>query len=649
MESPFKTLFSPISIKNVTLPNRFVFLPHVTLYASEDRKPTERLHYYYLERARGGVGLIITESLYVHPNSGSANCVDASNRQGMLLWQETIAACHDYGARVFAQLSHHGNQTFTAFTRLPAWAPSAIADPAVGEIPKAMELEDIATVIEAFRRAAVHVRKTGFDGVELKVAHDGLLRLFLSPHSNHRRDEYGGSVENRMRIILEVVQAVRQAVGDDYPVGMRLCLDESIPGGYTLEDAKGFAAAFTAAGVDYLSSDLGTWMRMEMQIPPMVIAPGYSLPATTAVKEVVDVPVVAFGRLKDAHQAEKIVAQGQADLIGMARQLITDPEFVTKVAQGRLDEIRPCVACNQACVGHLIKFLPTGCVHNPAAGHEKELGQGTLPKVTAIKKVVVIGGGPAGLKAAEVAARRGHKVTLLEKEATLGGQVAMAAKAPHHGEWGEITTHLIGQIARLGVEVRLNTVATAASIVAANPDAVIVATGAVAGAPPFAVKGDIAILTEWELFSGDPLRNQNVVLLDLGVKFEGGAVVETLAAWENRVHWVTPAFTVGDDIDAASLMPLRRRLAQKEVVCVPESTVIEAQDSAVTLLNVITGQVTVVELVDAIVIAGNKSANNALYKALKGQVAELHTGGDCVAPRHVDMAIYEGEMMGRAV
>jgi mycofactocin system FadH/OYE family oxidoreductase 2 len=645
----FPHLFSPYTLKGVPLRNRLVMLPHVTFYAGKDRRPSTRLKNYYIDRAKGGVGLIVTESQTVHLTGGCENCVDMSSAESAAAWRDGVQAVHDHGAKFFAQLTHHGLETFTLFSSRELWGPSAVPNPAIREIPKAMDATDIAAAIEAFRVSAVHAREAGFDGVELKVGHDGLLRTFLSPYYNRRTDDYGGSPENRARFVLEVLAAVRGAVGDDYPVGFRFCLDEAMPGGYGLDEALAYARLFAATGqLDYFSSDMGTWLSVELQVPPMVIPQGYALDAVAALKTATPLPVIAFGRLKRPEQAEQVLAEGRADLVGMARQLLADPEFANKAREGRLDEIRPCVACNQECVGRLQNLHAIACVHNPAAGREGEWGIGTLPVVDAPRRVVVVGGGPMGLKAAEIAARRGHRVTLFEQGEALGGQVRLAATAPHHAEWGQIVTHLAAQVARLGVAVRLNTTATAETVLAERPDAVVIATGAAPGPLPFANPAGAPVYTEFQALAGEGPTGQRVLLYDLGVKFEGAALAETLAAQGNAVQWVSPAFTVGADIDPASIGPLRQRLGQAGVETTPEHSIIEVNDAAVILFNVLSHQVRPVPGVEAIVIAGNKVSRNALAIELDGRVP-VYCGGDALAPRNVYNAIVDGERIGRLV
>jgi len=638
----FPRLFEPYRLREVELPNRLVFLPHVTMFAV-DQRPSAQHRHYYEERARGGVGLIVTESQVVHPTGGHGKCVLA-DRAGMLAWKDILAAVQSHGTRFFAQLTHHGAEAFSIHTMLPQWGPSAVADPAVGETPKEMSSADIREAQASYRRASGYAVEAGFDGVELKVGHDGLLRMFLSPFYNHRADEYGhGSVEDRLRFVNETLAAVRAEIGD-VPLGIRFCLDEGMPGGYGLDEGVALAAAIAEEGVvDYISADMGTWTRVDLQVPPAGVPEGYADDAVAAVRRATGLPAVAFGRIVSPGHASSLLERGAADLIGMCRQLLADPDWPRKVAEGRADEIRPCVHCNQECVGRLVRDLPISCVHNPAAGREESLGGLTLRRAAVSRRVVVVGGGPSGLKAAEIAAERGHDVVLFERQPELGGQVAVAASVPHHDEWGEIALALARRVGALGVDVRLGVEASADAVSAERPDAVVLATGAGPGEPPFAVDG-LPVYDEWRAIAGE-VGERDVVVFDLGVRGEGATVVESLALSGARVRWVSPSPTVAFQLDPATLAVVLPRLARLGVERIPESTIVAATQAGVALANVFDHTTRLLEDASAVVVVGNKRATPAFDV---GDV-ELHAVGDCVAPRHVAIAIYEGELAGRAL
>ncbi len=604
-------LGSPFTLDGVELANRVVFGPHVTLYATHDGRPTDRLGDYLAARARGRVGLIVTGSQHVHPSGGGPGTVRAYDADAMAGWAPIVERCHRHGTRVIAQLSHHGPEAVSTFTGQALRSASAVANPIIGEVPAPLTPDEIAEIVEAFATSAANAVAVGFDGVEIKAGHDGLLRPFLSPRSNLRTDHYGGTPENRVRFPAEVVAAVRAAVPDGVAVGVRLCLDERLPGGYGLDDAVGFARALVEAGAGYLASDVGTWESMEYQIPPMAVPHGHTLDLSATLRAGVGVPVVASGRIHTPAEAEAALAAGQADLVALARPLIADADWAAKAFGGAADRIRPCVACNQLCLGNLIRELPIGCVHNPAAGREAELG--AVPEVPA-RRVVVVGGGPAGLKAAETAARAGHAVTLFEAGPRVGGQVRVAAGAPGHGEWGGIVDHLEAELHHLGVDVRLGRRAGVDDVLACRPDTVVVATGSVPAAVPFPAE-DVPVVDQWRAMA-DPPRDLDVVLFDTARRYEGAALAETLAAAGNRLRWVSPAPWPAFEVDPASAAPLRRSLDAHGVEVCAQRVVVGADADGVTVVDVVTGQVERLAPADVVVLAGNKAADAALADEL---------------------------------
>lgn len=643
----FPRLAAPGRLGPVQLRNRVVMLAHGTglgaSYAS-----TDDLHHYYVERARGGVGLIVTGSQTVaeHGRHDPRVSVDAADPAAVASWRPTIDALHRHETKFFAQLSHMGAEASSAYTMLPLWGASSVASPAVGENVHAVTLDEIGRIQSDFARCAELACGVGFDGVELKVAHDGIMRGFLSPRFNRRDDGYGGSPEARARMIIETLAAMREVVPRDRALGIRFVIDEAIPGGYGEEEGLQYAQLIARSGlVDYFAADMGTWSSSTQMYPPMGTGEGvYDELVGRLTASVGGLPVVAFGGLRTPAHAEQILATGKAEFVGMARQLIADPEWARKAFDDRVEDIRPCVACNQECVMRLLQHAPISCVHNPAAGREGRLGVHTRRAASAPRRVVVVGGGPSGLKAAEVAAERGHQVVLLERSEQLGGQVAVAATAPGHDQWGNIVRHLAGRVSRLGVDVRLGVEATSADIAAEHPDAVVYATGAVPGPWPFEVRSGV-VLDEWSIMAGSGPRDSRVVVVDMGVRFEASALVETLVERGNEVHWLASARTVPVDVEPAILPLLLRGLDRVDRR--PETIVTAVDGDAVQIQNVFTGRAETLAGVSAVVVVGNKVS--AATPDGVPEAVEVHRIGDCVAPRHTAIAIYEGEIAGRAV
>ncbi|HEX9909353.1 MAG TPA: NAD(P)/FAD-dependent oxidoreductase, partial [Desulfatiglandales bacterium] len=415
--SEFRYLFSPLKIGAVVVPNRIHFAAHMTNFG-EDQKISERHIYYYRERAKGGCGLITTEELTVHPTDHAYDkLVDAFEPEVIPGFRALTKTIHEFETKIFAQLNHNGMQGDGKISRLPVWGPSPGKDPIFRETAKAMEIEEIQECIAYFAKSSIHAAEGGFDGIELQLGHSSLIRQFLSPATNFREDAYGGSIENRMRFCLEVMDAVRKAVGRDFTVGVRLNADEMHPqGGLTLEDAKNIAVRLEETGqIDFMDLSLGTFHNLFLVEGSMHTPLAYTVPLSAGIRSVVHLPVYCTNRINDPHLAEKILENGHADMVGMVRALICDPELPNKAREDRTDDIRQCIACNQGCIGRMGLGFRLGCVQNPAVGEEKTLGMDTFLPSPNPKKVVVVGGGPAGLEAARMAALRKHKVVLFEK------------------------------------------------------------------------------------------------------------------------------------------------------------------------------------------------------------------------------------------
>ena len=438
MDSRFANLLSRIRIGNVEVRNRIVSSAYQTNLGLNYR-PTPSLVEFHTTRARGGVGLIILEGVRVHPTArGTQANLDGWDEEAIPLFREIVDSVHRQGAKMFAQILHQGRAANPMDTLLPHWSASRIPAPPVfglntSEMTHAMTKAEIEEVIQWWAQCAVNMKRAGMDGVEVHGGHGYLVNQFLSPLTNFRTDEYGGSLQNRARFALEVAGAVRQAVGQDYVCGMRISADELVPGGLTIEDTSQLARWLEDSGdVNYLNITHSTTepTAHAQQIPDMSWPQAPFAHLAEAIKKATrGIPVSTVGRIIDPFVAEGIIADGKADLVCMTRAQIADPEIGLKLMEGRPDDIRQCIGCNQGCAGRINAGQTVGCLINPEAGRERELGP-ILPAARS-KSVAVVGGGPAGMEAARVAALRGHSVVIYERQDRLGGQINAIVKAPH--------------------------------------------------------------------------------------------------------------------------------------------------------------------------------------------------------------------------
>lgn len=663
-ESPLpadlEVLFEPIEVGGVTLPNRIVMTGHGTGMADR-HLPSEQHVAYYRERARGGVGLIGMAFPQIHPSSqnvpGEVQAFDPAVVPGL---RKIADAVHEYETKIVMQLGHTGRQSSSTWSERPLLAPSSIPCALNREMPKAMELEDIDEIVGAHAIAAVHAREGGFDGVEIHSGYGGyLLASFLSPFSNFREDEYGGSVENRVRFARRALEAVRDAVGRDYLVGMNMQGHDFSPGGLDVADAQEIARLLTGTGLlDYVVVKGATYYSASQNVPDMQHPKGVWLDLAAQLREVVDVPVIAVGRVTDPYEAARVLREGGADLIAMTRQHIADPETVMKIRANRLEDLRGCIACNQGCIDRLFKITHTTCVHNPAAGYELTLGEGTLvPAPADGGRVVVVGGGPAGMKAAEVCARRGYDTVLLEGREQLGGQLRLAAGIEGRGDIAEVYRHLEVQLDKLGVEVRLGAAADHETVRALDPDHVLVATGS---APGRRIVGNLShgveatglenerVLDLFDLLEHGAAVGDEVLLVDDG---EGGwksiGLALQMAGEGKTVHLATPLPYVGAALGPFTQNRLVPRVAAAGIVRHPFSllTAVEADDVVLRTdgkENRLTG-------IDSVVLAGWHEPVADLYFELKSRHASVRRVGDAVASRSMLEAMHEAERVARGV
>jgi mycofactocin system FadH/OYE family oxidoreductase 2 len=648
----FQYLFTPLRIGNVTVENRIVAMPHTTLL-STDHLIGDRHVAYYAERAKGGAGLVIVETLIIHPTSQPLmNEAFAFDEREVPRYRELTAAVRRHGSRIFAQIAHGGRQLIDGtISRLPLWGVSPVPLSVVSEVPMEMGEEEIAELLEAYARSARYVREGGFDGVELHASHGYLIQQFLSPLSNVRTDRWGGSLENRMRFAFEVIAAVRRAVGADFVLGLRLSADEFVPGGLTTDDTQEIARRLVATGaLDYLSVSAGMGQTPFLITCDMNFPPASQAYLAGIIKQAVgSTPVFASQRINDPLLAERILAEGQADMVGMTRALVCDPELPRKAREGRLEDIRACIACNQNCIGRVMQSKSIGCIQNAAVGREREWGIGTLAAAARRKRVTVIGGGPGGMECARILAERGHAVTLHEKDDRLGGQVNLITQAASRQEFGGVVRYLSRQLEKLGVDVRLGATATAAAVLADRPDAVVVATGSVPERPPILGADGPSVCDVADLLAGRVEPGKRTVVIDGECFYRAITAADLLVGREAEVEVLSPVFFVGMNVTMPSLVITYMNLCGKGVVFTPMHMVRSIEDRAVNAFHVFSFAERRIDDVDTVVLAYPGRAAASLYQELKGAVPELYRIGDCVAPRKVDMAILEGHDVGRRI
>lgn len=651
-ELKFEKLFSPFTLRGVTLRNRIVFLPHYTAMATRESLPSDTEVAYYAERAKGGAGLVIAGNYAVSPSGQMhATFVNASDPRVVKNFTRTARLVHGHGAKIFGQLTHAG-PTKMEKPQPDLWAPSQVVEGSSGTHTMEIGPAEIEQIVKSFGVSATHLRESGFDGVEIKVGHDGILRAFLSPHYNKRTDRYGGSLENKARILVEVLTAVRAVMSQRMVLGMRLVMDEFEEDGYRLDYALMVAKYLERQGlIDYVSVDAGTtWLSYIMQIPPMAIPLGFAEYMAAELKREVKVPVIAFGRINDPVQAEQILQNESADLVGMARQLICDPEMPAKSLRGDVDGIRKCVACEDGCCGQGVQLQPIRCIQNPAVGREKLLGIGTLRKARRAKNVVVVGGGVAGMKTAEIAAKRGHSVVLFEKEKTLGGQLGLVRKIPFRNEFSEVTRFLEFQLKSLqNVTLRMNEEATEHTVLKESPDVVIIAAGSTRYVPAEMTGPRVA--SSWDVLKDAVEIGRDVVIFDMLAKEEGIGVAEYIAEYYPgaKIRFFTPAHSPGADVHFLNQDVLFRKLYAKSFVPYPLYELHHVTEASIVFTQRYSRSELVVDGYDAFVIVGTMRSNDEMYKALMGKVPELHRVGDARAPRLVELAIHGAESLARTL
>lgn len=645
-------LFKPIKFGNITLSNRACFLAHRT-NLSKQGELNENHIAYYTRRAMGGCGLVILGELCIHPdNRPWESMVNFYDSKSIKEFKKFTDSIHKYDTRVFAQLNHHGFQSSGAITRKEVWGPSANSDISFGEVSKPMEPEDFQVVIGAFSNAAGIAKNAGFDGIEIDMGAESLLRQFLSPLTNQRQDEYGGSLENRMRFPIQVLEAVKASTGDDCTVGIRLCVDEKFWGAIEPEEAKQFAKVFEEKKlVDFINTTVGTYYNLHLYMASMHTPFGFTLDASEHLKEAVDIPVIASHQISSPNMAEEILKKGQADAVGFIRNLICDPDMIKKAKEDRVKDIRYCVRDNKGCIGRVNNKKKIGCIQNPEAGFETLSLKTEDNKAVASKNVIIIGAGPAGLEAARTAASRGHSVKIIEKGDRIGGQINLIKKRPKRQGMGAIVSYLSRMVEELEIPVVTETEATAESVLSENPDVVIVATGSLPKNKP--VPGDYEppkVLNVWDVLNGVYPVGDKVLFIDENGGHHAASTVEYLADQGKKVHMVTSELFIGIELSPLGDLSLsRQRLLQGGVTFASDLRIDKIESMKVKCIDIYTNKPVILEGYDTIILDMGNRSDDDLYRDLKGRVKELYRVGDCVAPRGIDMAFLEGRRTGELI
>ncbi|MEL7563603.1 MAG: mycofactocin system FadH/OYE family oxidoreductase 2 [Dehalobacterium sp.] len=645
MSKQFPYLSSPIKLGNVQLRNRVVFSAHLTNFA-EDNLPSEKHAYYYAERAKGGAGLIITEELSVHPSDHAyEKLIDGFKEEALPGYRKMTGLVHKYGAKIFAQLNHNGNQATGMYNDSAVWGASPISDPLFREVPKEIDQFDIDELIRFYAKSAKLAKEGGFDGIEFQCSHSSLLRQFLSPYTNRREDGYGGSPENRLRLLREVAQAVREAVGQEFCLGLRLSGEEFVDEGLSLQDVVNIARNIEGMGIfNYFNTSVGIATHFLYLVEgPMCLPPAYAVYMSSAIKQAVSLPVITVGRIKDPNQAEQVIRKGHADLVGIVRAQISDAYFAHKSFNGQEKLIRGCLSCNQDCIGRVGMNRPIGCVQNPTVGKEKIWGEGMINSVLKPKKIFVIGGGPAGMQAAITAAKKGHQVTLFEQEGELGGQVRYASQLPHRAEFGDNMRNFLNELKTVSVEVNLKCRITDKDILDSGPEAVIIATGSLPQRPYLGGCDQKNVFTVVELLTQNVSIGEKVIVIDQLGFYQATGIAEMLADQGKQVEVISPALYVGQGLGRTLDLDLwYQRARKKKIKLTPNVSFLGVEGDKVKGIDNYSGQELSWENIDNVILAIPHRTNDELYFSLKGKVPSLYRIGDCLAPRRLDSAIYEG-------
>jgi len=647
---PFERLISPLKVGKLELRNRIV-LPAMDLGflgAPMTGNLTPEGIDFYEARARGGAAMIVAGAVAIEPRGILTPATPGIWSDELIPDYRRLAdAVHRHGAKLVIQIAHGGRQApqgIPGFPPIPAVAPSPIPCPLYKVIPHELTVAEIEDLIEKFGEAARRAREAGADGVEIHGAHGYLIAEFMSAYSNKRIDEYGGRTEDRLKFPMEIIKRVRKKTGNDFHVQFRLSAEELTPGGTSLRETKAMVPILVEAGLDALSVSAGVYnMLSHRTFIPLLMDPlGTHYERAVAVSEVCKVPVIAVGRIKDPLIAEEILSEGKVSLVAMGRGLVADPELPSKVAAGRVEDIRPCISCG-LCLVYLGAQFGFKCEVNPSIIKDPEIVPAPKPR-----KVLVVGGGPAGLEAATMAAKRGHQVTLAERSDQLGGQWRIAAIPPHKQDIAVALKYLITQARKSGVKIETGKEITAQAIEKSKPDAVIIATGGKPAVPPIPGVKNPRVITAWDVLAGKAFPGNRAVIIG------GGQVgLETADYLRERelaqIVVVEQLEACGTTMSPFVMMDVMERLGRSGVRIITAATVKEILDDGLVVAR--EGREETIRGMDSIILAAGVQPVEELSHQLKGKVAEVHVIGDAkkepfVAFKNALEAIAEGFTLG---
>ena len=623
MNHNFPNMFSPINIGTVTVPNRFVVPPMGNNFANTDGSMSERSAAYYEARAKGGFGLITIESTVVYKQAkGGPRKPCLFSDEVVPSFKRVADACHAYGAKVSIQLQHAGPEGNSKLTGYPLKAASAIAPSAGREIPEAMPTEEVYRLIECYGDAARRAQLAGIDMVEVHCAHGYLVSTFISARTNKRTDEFGGCFENRMRLPRLIIENIRKKTGGNMPILCRINARDESDGGVDVHDAAAIAAYLEqVCGVDAIHVTRSIHIHDEFMWAPNITHGGFNAELGAEIKRAVSVPVILVGRFTEPQYAELLVKQGRADLIAFGRQSIADPELPNKARNGQLEKLTPCIACLLGCVPNMLQGRPITCAMNPCAGREAELKPAEVRK-----NVVVIGGGPGGMYAARLCALRGHSVTLLEKDAELGGHFLVASYPPGKGEISGAIRSFIVNCREAGVDIRTGTEATPELVASLKPDAIIIATGSVPLRLPIPGLDSCGCSTAEDVLTGKADTGKRVLVVGGGMV--GCECVEFLTEREHIVDMVEMKPVIGEDIVPEARKYIMANLEKHKVTQRVNARVKQFYADGVDFTDTVTGEDAAMRGYDSVVLAMGYRSNNTLEEQLKDLAPQVIVIGE---------------------